>query len=349
MSADLTRLTIWGLDNLLSIESIPLLLRKNYNLPITFLEDEPIDNKDKTYYNKWLSPDGLQAIDVSERLIIDNNIRFVNALAAYEYGYGESRSYVNGHLLQREVRVFPHKAPVIFFEFEQKVYCVAEVSESEESRLRTHLFGQKRGAKMEEWGKINAKQPLPFQFDSRFYYWLLSKKGQTLTLNDQDVNIIDVSALSLLSDRSVYNSSSEGPALLDGSLSALSSLGSNESITIVGLKIKVNNTTLQIRFGKDGVSFVDERHCYLTEDDNQSMIYYTSDCSYFILLIYGFIFPELLKKYNHDVTTGIWNTQHEAEQRKLWALKVIKQLVIQNDIELSELQGCISTENLAVS
>ncbi|MDR4927234.1 hypothetical protein [Peribacillus simplex] len=343
MASELTRLTIWGLDNLLSIESIPLLLGKVYNQPIEFLQDEPIDEREKTYYNQWHSPDGFQAINIQTRLIIESEINFVHALAAYEFGYGERRSFVNGALLQRDVRVFPYKCPVIFFEFEQKVYCVVEISESQESRLRSHLFGQKRGAKMEEWGDITAKKPLPFQFDSRFYYWLLSKKGQTLTLRGQEVNLLDVSALSLLSEKSVYNSSSEGPALLDGSLPALSSLSLNESITVVGLKIKINNTTLQIKFGKDGVSYVDESHCYKLEQ-NENMITYTDDCNYFVLLIYGFIFPELLKRYDEDLTLGSWNLQDEAVQRKHWAIKVIKQLVMSNSIEQSEIRDCFESD-----
>lgn len=194
---------------------------------------------------------------------------------------------------------------------------------------------------MEEWGDITTKKPLPYHFDSRFYYWLLSKKGQTLMLNEKEVRLIDVSALSLLSDRNVYNSSSEGPALLDGSLSALSGLGLNESITILGLKIKIDNTTLSIKFGADGVSYIDKEHCF--KDEEGGPTFYSDDSSYFILLIYGFIYPQLLRKYDEDVSQGDWDVQNEAVQRKQWALKVIRQLARHNDIRESEIQQCLAS------
>lgn len=341
MASELTRLTVWGLDNLLSIESIPFLLGKNYNLIIDFLADEQISDREKTYYNKWLSSEGLSKIREQSRNIINNEIKYIDTIASYEYGYGENRSYVNGSLLQREVRVFLNKCPVIFFEFERKVYCVVQISESQEWRLRSHLLGQKRGDRMEEWGDITSKRPLPYHFDSKFYYWLLSKKGQTLRLNKKEVTLIDVSALSLLSDRNVYNSSSEGPALLDGSLSALSGLGINESITIVGLKIKIDNTTLTIKFGEDGVSYIDKEHCFKLEGDE--MTTYSDDSSYFILLIYGFIYPQLLRKYDEDVSLGYWNIQNEEVQRKQWALKVIRQLARHNGILESEIRQCLAS------
>lgn len=330
------RYAVWGLDNLLSLESILILLNKNYNHSIDFLLEEDIEESDKMLYNKWLSPSSPNPLVINERSLYGQSVRYIHALGKYEYGYGVSKSFVNDYPLPKEVRVFNQVSNVLFFEYENKVYCVVETSASQESRIRSALFGQRKGEKMEEWGNIEFKKPLPFIFDSKFYYWLLSKKGASFTINTEKIELLDVSAISLFSERNVYESNSQGPDLLNGSVSALSGLGSNESVHSVGLKLKIGSTTLNIQVSANGATYIDTNRCTKIENDNLTS--FNDDFSYFILLIYEKIFTELILHFEKDKSLHKWDDHAEALQRKTWALKVIKNLVEQNNIHIEELE-----------
>lgn len=338
-----TRLVIWKLDNLLGLEKVKELLAKNYNHTIDFLKKYDLEQYDKELQNKWISPDG-KNVEIQNINLLGQNFRYISAVGMYETNFGENRSIIDNIPLPREVRIFNHAVKVIFFEFVERVYCVLEITKSQESRVRSALFGQRRGHKMEEWGELQFNEPMPFSFPSRFYYWLFSRKGQTLSFNidtrKQTLKVIDVAAISHLAEREAYDSSSVGAGLLSGSIPALSGLGSNEDVYQAGFKLLINNSYFMINLGENGVCVLDSKKSYYLETDQEgeTLKYIDSNFEYFVLMIYGVIFPKLLEKYNKLLNEGLWDDISEEGLRRSWALKVIKELSIHNNIEFADLK-----------
>lgn len=342
------RLVVWALDPLLDLENLRELLQRNYNHPIDFLAgNENLPTFEKVLQNKWISPESDKAIKISEMDILEENFKFISAIGTYETNLGEDRSIINGTVLPRQVRVFNHAVKVLFFEFFGRVYCILEVTKSHESKIRSALFGQRRKARMEEWGKIEYKEPLPFMFSSKFYYWLFGKKGESLKLEEDDtnkeINLIDVSAVSHLADKDAYDSSSTGADILGGSVSALSGLGSNEEVYQAGFKLTIESTNLMISFGLNGICIVDLDTCYYNKESEEIRRFFQTDFEYFILIIYGVTLPKLLEMFNTEVDNKVWNDQLENGLRKQWALKVIKNLSVHNNIFLSDLETIIKS------
>lgn len=320
-----------------------LLLNKDYNYEVSFINSPNIE--DKILLNSWKAPNPTESLFINQQDLLGENIRYIHAVGHFEVGKGEVKSYVDGQLLPKEARVTKHSSNVIFFEYEQRVYAIVEICASKSPRIRSSLFGQRIGQKMEEWGEIEWKLPFPFTFDNKFFYWLLSKKGHAFEIRDKRIEVIDVSAISLTSDRNVYESNSFGPDLLNGSLAALSGLSSNETVHQAGIKLKIDSTTFNIEVSKEGVTVIDKYHCY---KEGASFVSFDSDCCYFLLLLYETIYPELLLQFNIEKSSGNWNQPQELSQRKAWAIKVIRNLIEQNDIELEDIMCGENVEKEAI-
>ncbi|WP_088356747.1 hypothetical protein [Bacillus cereus] len=344
MSDKFTRISIWEMDNLLvSLEDIIPLLKKDYSQEIDFLQEyEGLSREDKTLLHKWVPKNG-KNIQIQSKNILGQNFRYIEVTAIFETKHGKERSIINGEVLQRKLRIFNHSAKVVFFELFGSIYCALEVAATYESRIRSALMGQRRGHKIEAWGKVKDKQVFPFFFDSRFFYWLLSKKESVLAKLpetnpkcDTKMQLVDVSALSLLGDRSSYDSSNQGPGLLTESLTALSGLGCNNNVYLMGVKFKMGSLTLIFRFDSEGKCILNvDRSIYINE--KEEMIGIDDDVPFFIGAIYGITFPTLLELYKQEKDSNTWNEDLEKEQRKKWALKVIKDLCVHNNIDKDEL------------
>lgn len=348
MSDKFTRISVWKMDNLLTnLEAIIPLLKKNYSQEIDFLQKyKHLSREEKTYTHKWIPSSGTD-IQIKSKNVFGQAFRYIEVTAIFETGYGEKRSIVNGEVLPRNHRIFNHIAKVVFFEMFGSIYCTLEVAASNESRIRSVLMGQKRGNKIEAWGKITYKKVLPFSFGSQFFYWLLGKKESVLakftdtnSQNDVNMQLVDVSALSLLGDRSSYDSSNEGSDLLTESLTALSGLGCNNDVYLMGVKFKIGSLTLIFRFNSEGQCILDvDRSLYTNE--KEEMIGIDDDRPFFIGAIYGITFPKLIDLYVAEKGLAKWAESQE-EQRKKWALKVIKDLCVYNKITKEEVDKLLA-------
>lgn len=77
-----------------------------------------------------------------------------------------------------------------------------------------------------------------------------------------------------------------------------------------------------------------DRSLYVNE--KEEMIGIDDDSPFFIGTIYGVNFPKLIDLYVAEKGSDKWTKSKEEEQRKKWALKVIKVLCVHNKITKAE-------------
>lgn len=350
------RLVIWKLDNLLDLQTIDRLLRKNYNKEIEFFNEEEIqgqfdvERSDKTLNNKWLTLQGDEKFNIKSIFVDQKEVKYIVALGNYEYGYGKKRSIIGNILLERNMRIFNKVCRAIFFEYEGYMYVALETVESHETLIRGNLMGQTRGNKDPEWGTIEVKSIPHFTFESDFFYWLLTKKGENLNYKETEkLEIIDVSAIAVLSEKDTFNSTSEGAGLLDSCLSALSVLSANESIERIGLKVKISNYELIFQFNKFAQIFIDEEKSFYSEtiekdgDITENITFYFEDSTQFILNLYTVVFPILINNFTIEQRDTNW-TEKIKDIQKGWALNVVKKLIDHNEITIGDIQQALESE-----
>jgi hypothetical protein len=342
LSKNETRIEIWGMDRNIDLGDIRNLLVRNYDIPIEYLSEiNGLSAHDKTLHNSWIPSDNRE-FHIESQDIAGQTIRFINAIGQYEETLGEQRGIVNGTPLPREVRVFNKTVNVVFFQYDGRVYCALDTSPSQGGRIRSFLFGQRRGNRIIEWGTVEFKNIGFYILDSRFFYWLFSKRGQTLTLPNQaqsQVNVVDISAVSQLADRNAYDSTSQGANIL-ASLPALSGLGSNQSIYNGGFYFQKDNTfNLFMNIDSNCSCTIDAARSNIFNGNELDLI--PNNYTKTVLTLYTFLFPGLKELYNHEQNSGQWNHAQETDQRKQWALEVVKELCDENNINIRELQQII--------
>lgn len=331
------------MDSDLSLARIIELMQLDYNIPIEYLGRE-VKEYDRTLQIEWHPASG-NKFKIEKLIIGEQEISFISAIGKYEDMLGQARAIINGTLLPREYRVFNKTVDVLFFEQSGRVYCVLEVNPSQEGRIKSVLFGQGYKHRREEWGKLQSKDLPQYQLDSRFFYWLFSKRGQKINIKPNgtapySINLIDVHAVSQLSERQAHDNRSEGAGVL-GSISALSGLGSNQSVYEGGFHFLLPDLQLLTRIASNCTCFLDSSRSIFTgeEDSSKSIM---DDFPKTAIIIYTVLFPGLLARYHAEVQTGNWSASREEEQRKAWALQVIKELAEDNKISLVDLETILS-------
>lgn len=282
-----------------------------------------MDWRDKTLINGWLPKNGehfqIDSIDIQGA-----EVRYISAIGRYEIASSPSRAIIDNRVLPREYRIFNKAVNAVFFELHGRVYCVLEVSVSQEGKVRSVLFGQGYKHKKTEWGKVASKQLPQFSLDSRFFYWIFSKRGQQLNVVLEDspfvLNILDVSAVSQLSDRNVHDNRNEGPDVL-GSVPALSGLCINQNVYEGGFHLLINNIQLYCRFSSDCTCALDSSRSIITRGENVAPV--INDFPNLAITVYTLLVLGLLATFHRETQVGGWTVVEENEQRKKWALQVI--------------------------
>lgn len=330
------------MDRNLDLNAIINLLNRNYDIPIDYLTNfERLDANEKTLHNSWL-PSNNRNFLIETLEIAGRPIECINAIGQYEDMLGPQRGIVNGTPLPREVRVFNKSVNAVFFDYEGRVYCALDASSSQGGRIRSLLFGQRRGNRIEEWGTLEFKNIDFYTIDSRFFYWVFSKRGQTLTLpnqNNSQINVVDISAVSQLAPRNAYDSTSQGANILE-SLQALSGLGSNQSIYNGGFYFQKDNLfNMFLKIDSNCACTIDTGRSNIKNGNDFDLI--QNNFTKAVLTIYTFLFPGLKALFNQEQNSGQWNHAQESDQRKQWALEVVKELCEENNINIRELQQII--------
>jgi hypothetical protein len=340
------RLSVWELDKDLNLENVISNLQLNYNQSIDYLSDrEDLPEIDRTLQNGWHPGNGETTFKINEIQIANEKIKYIHAVGYYEKAESKDRAIINGDIengivVPRHLRVFNRSCETIFFELNNRVYAVIEVSPSEEGKVRSVLFGQGRKEnKKVEWKKINYQDVKQFKFDSKFFYWLLSKVGKEFC-HESDPNykisLVDVSAVAQLTDKEEYDSTSKGTNVL-GSLPALSGLGSNHSVYEAGFSFNLPNMSLTLRISDNSTCYINLDASTVTNEKNES-VSVKYEYVKVVLTVYVILLLTLKKSYNNDVSTGNWTTDEEAFQRKQWGLFVIRELCVENEITLEDIK-----------
>ncbi|OMF59370.1 hypothetical protein BK139_13310 [Paenibacillus sp. FSL R5-0490] len=342
------RLSVWELDKDLTLEEVTKNLQLKYNLPIDYLKDrKDLNETEKTLQNGWHPGNGEDSFNIKEISIANNKIRYIHAIGYYEKAESKNKAVIKSEgtkdiIIPRHLRVFNRSCEAVFFELSGKVYTVIEVSPSEAGRVRSVLFGQGRKEnKKEEWLKVNYKDVKQFKFDSKFFYWLLSKVGNEFEYEDKKdykLNLYDVSAVAHSTDQEEYDSTSIGTNIL-GSLPALSGLGSNQSVYEAGFTFKLPKLSLTLKISENAECFINLDNSSATNDKGES-VSVKDDTEYVrsILTIYAILLITLKKAYNSEISGGSWTTSEEESQRKKWGLFVINELCEENNITLEDIK-----------
>lgn len=327
------RLVVWKLDSFINISDLPHLLAMNHDKQIAFLQ-----GGNHILRNRWVATGVDNTFEIIEGTILGKSYKYIYAIGNYEHSLSERKSFVNGELLDRELRVFNKTCRALFFEYEEEVYVVLQTTKSNERTIRNSLMGQAKGdGKIEEWGEVDYKHHLPFNFHSDFFYWLLSKKGTAISREDNDIQVHDVSAVAVLSDRNIYNTSSEGQGLLDGSVGALSVLSTNGNISNVGLVLKIGKYNLEFKFDYCAEILLDDEKTYYENIVNgsvDSLVKFEENTSEFIVLLFTVVFPILIEEFSKDEE---WDETANLNQQKRWAKDVVKKLIAHTGITIQEL------------
>lgn len=337
-----TRVVVWGMDPKITLDEVPKLLRMDYNTSINYLTDKKhLSYNEKHLLNEWVSPKRNKTFTISQKKLAGEDVRFIQAVGKYETAASVNKAIIDNQVLPREYRVFNHTVDAVFFEVEGRVYCALEASSTQEGKVRSALFGQgRKEKKKEEWGKVDYQKIAAFSIDSKFFYWLFSKRGTTLKLpigkgKTYEINLVDISAVSQLADKNAYDNKSEGADVL-GSLPALSGLGTNQSVYEGGIHLTNNDVTLKMSIHYDCSCYIDSGRSTLTSQSQVNNI--DNDFPGFVLVIYKLLFPGMFALHNQETRLGHWDQAKEEVQRKNWALKVIKELSDENGITYKDLR-----------
>lgn len=127
------RLTIWAMDQMHTLDSIMGVLRMDYNLPIEYLsERDGLTTYEKTLQIEWRPADS-EEFSVETLQVGGEDYNYISAIGKYEDSLGETRAVIDGSVvLPREYRVFNKTVDAIFFENHGRVYCILDVSVSQE-------------------------------------------------------------------------------------------------------------------------------------------------------------------------------------------------------------------------
>ncbi|MFB5676447.1 hypothetical protein ACE3NQ_08600 [Paenibacillus terreus] len=336
------RLVIWAMDQVHTLKSIIDVLRMDYNIPIDYLsERDDLTDYEKTLQIQW-HPAASEGFSIECLKIGDVEYNYISVIGKYEDLLGEKRAVIDGRVLPREYRVFNKTVDVVFFENYGRVYCILDVSVSQEKRVRSVLFGQGyRKLKKEEWGKVQYDKLMQYTLDSDFFYWLFNKRGQKINIQpakdreDYFINLIDIHAVSQLSERDVHDNKSEGAGVL-GSIPTLSGLGINQNVYEGGLHIIMPDMQLLTKVTKSCTCVLDSTRSVISKEGGSSLI--VDDFPKTSILIYTILFPGLLSLYHAEKINGEWSAEKGEQQRKAWALDVIKQLASDNSITMEDIE-----------
>lgn len=335
-----TRVVIWGMDRSLSLEDFPTILSMDYDRDIEYLTGRSdISDEDKKLRNAWRPKNGT-SFNIETIKIESTDFRYISVIGRYELPISSSKAIIDGNLLPRSYRVFNKTVNAVFFELHERVYCALEVSSSQAGGVKSILFGQGYKHKKEAWGKVEVENLPQFSLDSRFFYWIFSQRGQILSADlgaeNFTVNVLDVSAVSQLSEREVHDNKNEGPDVL-GSISTLSGLGINQSVYEGGFHLLLSDAQLYFKLSKNCTCMLDSAKSIRT--GTTPVVSVTEDFPRLAIMMYTLLIPGLLATFHRETQSGgTWSITEEVKQRKNWALQVIDQLAFDNNVSLEDLE-----------
>lgn len=256
-----------------------------------------------------------------------------------ETSISRAQCVINGTVLPRENRVNAAEYPAIFFENGGKVYCAIRCSAHLDTKLKSALMGGGRGQEElnEYWGKVKIDDILQYKFTSDFYYWMFSNINTSYYYQGKVIRINDAKYINNISDRGESSYASKGPSLQEDIIPK-ASLGTAAIVDSLGIEIEIEDeANLEIRLENNGVCYINKNLSSVIKNGQIEMVddYWTE----IILKVYCEIIPGLESGFKGDIRTGRWSGGIQNQHMRQWALDVIEDLCIQNDIDIVQLQS----------
>ncbi|WP_099346793.1 hypothetical protein [Clostridium tertium] len=328
------RLKLLELTEVQALETVLDLFKKDYNKEISYLADETIPIRDKMLLNKWRQRENDFSILTFERN--DVCIRYLKVNAYLEIAAPANDAVIDGMVLPRSNRVKSYEYPVLFFEKNDKVYCILRCAEYMDSKIKSNLMGAGRAkAELSEaWGKIADCEIEQYSFSSNLFYWLIKKDSQDLEYEKEGLRINSIKTLDNSSLRGDTNYSSEGDDLLSEAV-IKTTLGIDVNVDSVGMTIEQDDGTFDIMIDTNGTCGIDDSASILIREGGQ-VDFIDNYFDEVVIRIYCYILPVFKKLYKDESESGEWNKDTLQICKKTWALEVINDLCYDNEIEIED-------------
>ena len=302
---------------------------------IPLLKRDYSKSKNNMKYNhQWLpaNNDG----NVNNNFKIDSvNIEGINYNCIYAFAKIEMLQIASrfAATVERDVAITNIVNPVVFIEVNGSVKIIISASASCFSKIRYNLM--KTGDKKTDlWGGIQYKN---LTFDSDFFCWLFSKKGKKIEMEKQQCfyKILDVSGFKSHTDHELQSYEGNGNSL-DTVVPVQAMLCLNNDFT--GLSILMENENkdkISFFIGNEWDARLDTEHTLKMKNGKPEQ--YT-DFDELILKFYLNIIPMINSNYNKDEQWKI----DRINFKKRMAAKAIDTLLLENNIEISELRELLA-------
>lgn len=332
---------IWGLDTeIKTLQSVRNLLNINYHEPIEYLSDyDNLGERDKTLMHSWgsVSPD--KVIQIQNGNAIEN-VNYFTATGFLEAALPISKAFADdsySYLLSRDRRVNNYTSNVIFLNFRGRIYSII-YGGSSSFNVKTILMGNGfKNRKKAEWGKIDDK-PAQYNLSNDFFYWAFNKHHNQLPVNTifGNIEIRDIKGIGRLSERTQCDTKGTGPNYVN-EISSKSSLGSNQSVYESDFELVTSKVNAIMCLDQYTDCIIDMTRSFFPEGDLVIPIFGKEDV--LLLHIYLEIIPGLISVYNKEKALGEWTISESAAARRRWALDVINELCLFNQLTLDEITG----------
>lgn len=343
MAGEYLHLQVWALDPAISLEDVSTFMSFDYNKPIEYLDDARLIARnqltvtDRLLLNRWIEFEDGRGFGIQQREIYGQQVRYLSVIAHHETQASRDDAVIEEVVVPRRRRITPYDEKVFFFEYFNRVYVIPVGTKSRIENVRKKLMGASREKSEDQrrWRKVQTSEISAYHFSSEFFYWLLSKENCAVTIEDVEVEIRDIRAVSQTgAERSDVKHDSEGDNLLIEAIPR-TGLSINSRVSKIGTSLHHQSGIVSLIIFSDGSCFVDRYISSVNQADGSS-IGFEFNLERGVLDLYFSLLPALKQAYNHDVDTHEWTTTHQAAARKKWALGVIEELSAENELTIEE-------------
>ena len=194
-----------------TLEEIIPLLKFKYFKPIEELNNLQCDTENKNRIFKWKETNtGGFKIDTINVSGID--FKYIDAIASVEVLTipKRKREEISARLeLDKKILVEEKESHVFFVSYIGSVYAIISGSKDLEGPIRSTLLETKKKSES-QWGNVYFKDISQYSFITNFYYWLIDKKADKMSIDSDSICIIDLKGFKSDTERETSSFSGEG-------------------------------------------------------------------------------------------------------------------------------------------
>lgn len=325
---------IWEIDN--SIEDVLILINDNYNINFKSLDNVNISEGEKVRICRWTYLGDVENIRCEE--VGGKKLRYITCKADIEYPKISENVWIDKNgLLSKDIRVSCLSSFITFIQDNNRLYCVVEGSKSNEAKIRSKLMKSKREAERDiKWGKVNYKNVIGYNFKSKFYYWLVIKKGKEFKFNNDKFLIKEVKGFRSNTERRESHYKGSGVEI-DNEIPLRALMSMDEQLISMHIVLYVNEThRYTFALDYDGRLSIYEEECIIIDSNTKNIDFIP--LKKLILDIYFKIIPALCAQNWEDLNEN-WE-EKETHFRKSLCNTIIEDILRKNNIDLEQVLAC---------